>query len=221
MGTLAYSKGLAKRYSTLGSKYTSSDKRLISSLPVVKHKIVLDLGCGDGKYSIFLAQRGARAVFGIDPSIEMIHLAKEKSTKQVHFQKGSVEKIPFSARKFDLIFCRFVLHYFPNNKVAFREVHRVLKKGGKFVAIFNCFETGKAELYEKIIPMELGIGAQATHIKIYCKSPMRVKNDLEDAGLKIMRFKNVSNTDAKVSHKFADRKKVKILTIVLVAQKSP
>lgn len=96
-----------------------------------ENKSVLDLGCGSGRYSKVLKGFGA-FVTGVDPSEKLLEIAR-KLVKDVEFIKAGSEKLPFKKDSFDFVFAGMVLHYVKNVNVAFKEVSRVLKSGGKFI----------------------------------------------------------------------------------------
>jgi len=103
---------------------------------------ILDFGCGAGDLA-FEAERlteGASQIVGIDPSPEMVKVARQKAAKRtskVQFQVEAAEKLSFPAGTFDAVISSFVLHHLPENlqNDAFRELKRVLKPGGLFFAI--------------------------------------------------------------------------------------
>ena len=103
---------------------------------------ILDFGCGAGDLA-FEAERligGQGSVFGIDPSAEMVKVAKQKAAKgnsKVVFQNEAVEKMSFPDGTFDVVISSFVLHHLPEDlqNSAFIELRRVLKPGGMFFAI--------------------------------------------------------------------------------------
>jgi demethylmenaquinone methyltransferase/2-methoxy-6-polyprenyl-1,4-benzoquinol methylase/phosphoethanolamine N-methyltransferase len=103
---------------------------------------VLDVGCGTGTLAI-AAKRKAGAegrVTGIDAAPEMVSVAREKAWRQradVEFRAAAIEKLPFEAETFDLALSTFMLHHLPDDvkREGLGEVHRVLKAGGRFLAV--------------------------------------------------------------------------------------
>ena len=60
-------------------------------------------------------------------------LAEEDGIKNISFQTGNAEELPYEAETFDLVITRLSLHHFTDTEKPFREMQRVLKKGGKLV----------------------------------------------------------------------------------------
>jgi ubiquinone/menaquinone biosynthesis C-methylase UbiE len=104
---------------------------VLSLLKNVRDKIILDLGCGTGILSKVLKKRGA-IMKGIDISPKMIEIAR-KNVKGVEFKVGSFYNIPYKSCYFDIVVASLVMHYADDLNKSFREVRRVLKKGGTFI----------------------------------------------------------------------------------------
>ena len=116
----------------------------LSLLGKFKGKKVLDFGCGTGTYAKLLTKKGAK-VKGFDISKEMLEIAK-KENPTLDLRLSSGYKIPFK-EKFDIVLASLVVHYLRDWDKMFKEVSRVLKKGGYFI-----FSTGNpvAEARKKI-----------------------------------------------------------------------
>jgi SAM-dependent methyltransferase len=102
----------------------------------IRVESVLDLGCGTGKHSHLLIERGYQ-VFGIDRSQEMLTIAKEKSPSAgAHFVQADLSNFDLD-ESFDLAISMFgVVSYLINNKQLnsmFTSVHKHLKPGGLFI----------------------------------------------------------------------------------------
>jgi demethylmenaquinone methyltransferase/2-methoxy-6-polyprenyl-1,4-benzoquinol methylase/phosphoethanolamine N-methyltransferase len=117
-------------------------RRSLDLAGVQRGERVLDIGCGPGTLAILAAKRSGPEgeVQGIDPSEEMIDLAQKKSAKAgVHarFQTGVAERLPFPDSSFDVVLSSLMLHHLPDDvkSQALREVARVLKPGGRLLAV--------------------------------------------------------------------------------------
>lgn len=116
-------------------------EKLIELAAPVPGENVLDVGCGTGTLAIAIKPRvGAGEVHGIDASPEMIEVAKEKSAKDgadIDFELALIEAIPFPDASFDLVTSSLMLHHLPDDLKAkgFLEIRRVLKPGGRFMAM--------------------------------------------------------------------------------------
>lgn len=104
----------------------------------VRGKTILDLGCGSGKNSILLVNRGA-TVYGLDISDSLIQIARKRLEansidEKVNFVVGSAHEIPFSDESVDIVFGMAILHHL-DLKLVSPEIKRILRKGGH--AIFR------------------------------------------------------------------------------------
>jgi ubiquinone/menaquinone biosynthesis C-methylase UbiE len=95
---------------------------------------VLDLGCGTGRHTVWLAQAGAE-VIAVDFSEGMLAQARSKpGAETVHFVVHDLhEPLPFPAGTFDLVVSGLVLEHLRDLKQFFAEAHRVLKPAARAV----------------------------------------------------------------------------------------
>ena len=104
--------------------------------------VLLDVGCGEGRHIFGVMQDyPLMKCIGIDMDHESIKIAEEgydyfKSISHAgaEFLKGSAYNIPFPDNFFDLVICSEVLEHLHEYNDAVREMHRVLKPGGKLYA---------------------------------------------------------------------------------------
>lgn len=96
---------------------------------------VLDVGCGDGKISYFIAKQLANGhVTGIDSSPSMIGFASTKynSMPNLTFQLSAAESIGYTAR-FDLIVSFACLHWVKEQLIFLKTAARALKQDGLMI----------------------------------------------------------------------------------------
>lgn len=94
---------------------------------------VLEIGCGVGTDGAQFARAGADYT-GVDLTEAAIELARKRfelSGLQGNFQVADAENLQFSDETFDLVYSHGVLHHTPDTARAIREIHRVLKPGGR------------------------------------------------------------------------------------------
>ncbi len=111
----------------------------IEPLDLRSGETVLDLGSGAG-IDVFLAARlvgpKGRAI-GIDMTPEMLARARENAVKggfeNVEFREGRLEALPVPEGTVDALTSNCVINLVPDKEAVFREIHRVLKPGGRLV----------------------------------------------------------------------------------------
>ncbi len=98
---------------------------------------VLDLGSGGG-VDVFLAAKKVGPtghVTGLDMTDDMLDKARRNAEAggfdNVTFTKGDIEEMPFEDNTFDLVISNCVINLVPDKRRAYREIHRVLKPGGR------------------------------------------------------------------------------------------
>lgn len=103
-------------------------------MDILKGKIILDAGCGSGRYSCALARLGAKKVIGLDYGDDGLNLAKKlaesKNVTNVEFKKGSLLRMPFDDEEFDFVFANGVFHHTGDIEQGTKELYRVLKTNG-------------------------------------------------------------------------------------------
>src|SRR5262249_35453455 len=111
-------------------------KRVASGLPPGAR--VLEIAPGPGYLAIELAQLGPYRITGIDVSHSFLRIAREKAVRagvEVDFREGDAAALPSAADQFDFIVCRAAFKNFSDPVGALREMHRVLRQGGKALII--------------------------------------------------------------------------------------
>ena len=102
---------------------------------IIKNKKVIDFGCGHGNFLIAAFMEGCSFGYGIDYGKESINFSnkikkKLKINKNLKFKVGSVYKTKLKSNSFDVAIQNGVFHHLDKPTLAYKELHRVLKKGG-------------------------------------------------------------------------------------------
>ncbi|GAB5406584.1 MAG: class I SAM-dependent methyltransferase [Aureliella sp.] len=109
------------------------DPALESILENVRGRKVLDLGCGEGRYSRILNAKGA-VVTGIDPVPKFIERARALD-QDSNYVEGTAESLCFPDEYFDIVLSYLSFVDIEGLKDAASEIVRVLRRGGKLVIV--------------------------------------------------------------------------------------
>src|SRR5262245_35820196 len=95
-------------------------------------KIVLDAGCGMGRFLDVVSRDGASLAVGVDLSSAVDAAAENLSDRDnVLIVKGDIFRLPFLRGSFDAVFSIGVLHHTPSTEQAFRALVPLVKPGGE------------------------------------------------------------------------------------------
>jgi len=110
-------------------------ERLFTQIDVNNIKEILEVGCGIGVISSYLAEKYTCNVVGIDLDSKQIKKAKKNNIENeyLEFNIADVTKLAFEDKEFDIILSFDVLHHIPNWNQALHEIIRVLKPEGFFI----------------------------------------------------------------------------------------
>lgn len=94
---------------------------------------ILDIGCGNGRDSIFFSKQGFR-VFAFDQSENSINLLKNKYTTNPSFSVADIDKFDFSDYNINIAYARFLLHAISEStfEKLFDNIFDLLPRGGIF-----------------------------------------------------------------------------------------
>jgi ubiquinone/menaquinone biosynthesis C-methylase UbiE len=102
-----------------------------------KEGLILDLGTGPGYLPIEIVKSAPNIkIVGIDLSRKLIQMARENAQKagfadRLEFSVGNSAKLRFNDAAFDMVLSTGMLHSLKNPVKVFKDIYRVLKKGGQ------------------------------------------------------------------------------------------
>ncbi|MBU0480324.1 MAG: methyltransferase domain-containing protein [Proteobacteria bacterium] len=110
--------------------------RVLDTLGVGEHDILIDFGCGTGIFAILAAER-CRQAHGVDVSKAMLDYARIKARKagagNIDFHHGGFLTFEYDGPPADFITSTLALHHLPDfwKRIALERMHRMLKPGGR------------------------------------------------------------------------------------------
>ncbi len=120
---------------------------------------VLEVAPGPGYFAIELAKLGDYRITGLDISQTFVEIAQRNARQahvQVDFQHGNASGMPFKSESFDFLLCRAAFKNFGAPLGALREMHRVLKPGGRALIIDLRKDSSNESVSQAVDEMELG-----------------------------------------------------------------
>jgi ubiquinone/menaquinone biosynthesis C-methylase UbiE len=113
----------------------SRAEKLLHFVDIREGQRFLEVGCGNGAVSKYVAKKYPLGVTGIDVDPNQIRLAQASldDNVDVHFLTVDATRLPFRDKDFDIVLSFGVTHHIANWLDAFEEIRRVLKHGGYFI----------------------------------------------------------------------------------------
>ena len=103
-----------------------------------ENALVLDVACGTGDLALELQKNATAKVIGTDFCRPMLTIAKEKNAPEnllISYLEADGMNLSFADKTFDAVTIAFGLRNFSNWQAGLRELHRILKVGGKLVIL--------------------------------------------------------------------------------------
>lgn len=116
-------------------------KKVVAMVAQDNPETILDVATGTGDLAIALAKKNPQAkITGFDLSNGMLEhgrvkVAEKNLSDQIEMIQGDAENMPFDDNTFDAITVAFGVRNFETLEKGLKEIHRVLKPGGKFVIL--------------------------------------------------------------------------------------
>ncbi len=137
---------IAPTYDTLNHRLSLNidsrwRRKTVDSLLTLRPQQVLDIATGTADLAILTAQRlHPKSITAADISQEMMELGREKVKKahleeSIHFATEDCMELSFADNSFDAVTSAFGIRNFQDLDRGLKEIHRVLRPGGMFVAV--------------------------------------------------------------------------------------
>ncbi len=115
-------------------------RKAIRTLATHQPKRILDIATGTGDLAIAALRLNPEKIIGVDISVGMLQVGKEKIEKRklsdkIELMEGDSENLQFADESFDGITAAFGVRNFENLEKGLFEMHRVLDKKGKLVVL--------------------------------------------------------------------------------------
>ncbi|HEX8288112.1 MAG TPA: bifunctional demethylmenaquinone methyltransferase/2-methoxy-6-polyprenyl-1,4-benzoquinol methylase UbiE [Pyrinomonadaceae bacterium] len=150
---IAHAKAVREMFSGIAGKYdflnhflsVNTDKRWrrlvrekLEDVLKDQNALVLDVACGTGDLSLELQKNSNAKVIGTDFCRPMLAIARDKNEKnneRIPYVEADGMNLSFADTSFDAVTIAFGLRNFSNWQNGLKELHRVLKKGGRLVIL--------------------------------------------------------------------------------------
>jgi ubiquinone/menaquinone biosynthesis C-methylase UbiE len=137
---------LAETYDRVSEFQLEGGKRLVERLGLAEGARVLDIGCGTGRLTRWIAEHlgPTGSVVGLDPLEERIGVARSHGGG-VRFEVGQAEDLSaFADASFDAVCMSSVFHWVADKAKALAEIRRVLRPAGRLGVTTNPHELSRA-----------------------------------------------------------------------------
>ncbi len=152
---------VAKWYASLTRKsldeFKTLARRVAEEIP--PRSRVLEVAPGPGYFAIELAKLGNYRITGLDISETFVKIARTNAANAkvaVDFRHGNASGMSFNRESFDFLLCRAAFKNFAEPLQALREMHRVLRTGGRALIIDLRRDAPKESISQAVDDMDLG-----------------------------------------------------------------
>lgn len=135
---------------------------------------LLDLACGRGAYGLLIAQKAGTSLIGVDFSAQALTEAREQAARMgvssANFRIGELTATGLPDASIEAVLCTDAIQFPDEPAIAYGEIRRVLKPGGR--AVLTCWEPldhNDERLSLRVRRANLGVGlcqAGFTHVEV-------------------------------------------------------
>ncbi len=131
-----YNRGFAKTKNYVDEPRLAKTLNITKQFPNLPYKTFLDLGCGDGFFTVKLANAiGAQKIHGIDISQQAVKMARMNGVDARALDIDE-KNVPYKSESIDFIFCGNLIELVADADHLLEEIHRTLKKDGTVIMTF-------------------------------------------------------------------------------------
>lgn len=164
-----------------------ASESFLDQLQIASTDYVLDVGCGLGGVSRFVAHRYGSRVRGIDLTAEYIETGQElsrwvKLDHLITLEQGSATAMPYADATFDKAYMMHVGMNIADKFLLMKELYRVLKPGAS-LGIYDIMRTGEGDL---TFPVPWASAAETSLLA----SPEQYKQAISDVGFQLLAERN-------------------------------
>jgi SAM-dependent methyltransferase len=125
---------LARRAAYEHADGPNAPELVFEAIAEVRPQSYLEVGCGPGELAARVQESLGAEVIAIDISPRMVELSRKRG---VDAREGDVQRLPFDDGEFDCAVAAWMLYHVPDVELALDELARVLRPGGRLVAVTN------------------------------------------------------------------------------------
>lgn len=169
---------------------------LLSMLPDLRGKEILDIGCGMGQHAKQYSDMGAAAVLGVDISEKMLEYAKaHNKAHNITYQQMAMEDIYLIDRRFDLVTSSLVFDYAEDFEVLLKNIYALMNENAQFVfSMSHPMATAYDGTYDRFTRSESGERLYANINNYLLEGRRKIKWVLNDYELYHRTFSSLINS---------------------------
>lgn len=179
-----YYQDLAARYRTRNRFARQRIANVLSLLPPLDGRVLVDIGCGMGTFTVEAARRGARAL-GVDFAPEALPaaaaVARAEGAEQAWFARADAVRMPLRDDSADVVVAADITEHLDDATLrgVLTDVHRVLRSGGSFVV----YTPENSHIFERL--RDAGVMKQdPSHIGV--RTARELARAVRSAGLEVV-----------------------------------